>query len=489
MWTKIKSFLFKNTTDKQTVAKNTVWLTISNFGGRLLKAIVVIYAARVLGTTDYGLFSYAMTLAGFFTLFVDPGVNAMVMREIPKSNDTDRRHILSTTLVIKIFLVGISGLFIFFVAPYFSTLPGAKALLPIAACIVVFDSFREFFSSFIRARERMEWEAAIFLTTNAVIVVAGFLFLWYSKTAVAFGWSYVPGVLVGAILGGYILRDYLKNIFSYFSLKLIKPIVTSAWPFAVTGGLGFLLTNADVLIISWLKTASDVGIYGAAIRIIQIFYLVPMIFQFSTLPLLARLAANRDTEKFRNALERVVSVIFVASIPLAIGGFVVGTEVMRLVFGAAYASGGLSLKILMLTMLVDFPAAVISNAIFAYDHQKSLIVASAIGGVGNVILDIALIPHFGIAGSAIATLIAQIASNAYLWSAMKKINYFEVLPKLGKVALAGILMGLASFALLAIHTEIIVNILISTVIYFGLLVLFREHLLKDIAVTVGLKSS
>ena len=42
MFKKIKAFLFKNTTAKQTIAKNTFWLSISNFGGRLIKAIIII---------------------------------------------------------------------------------------------------------------------------------------------------------------------------------------------------------------------------------------------------------------------------------------------------------------------------------------------------------------------------------------------------------------------------------------------------------------
>ena len=86
MWQKIKSFLFENKTAKQTVAKNTVWLSISNFGGRLFKAAIIIYAARMLGAAGYGVFSYAVTLAGFFTLFVDPGINSVLIREGAKGN-------------------------------------------------------------------------------------------------------------------------------------------------------------------------------------------------------------------------------------------------------------------------------------------------------------------------------------------------------------------------------------------------------------------
>ena len=38
MWEKVKNLFFSNRTTRQTVAKNTFWLTVSNFGGRLLRA-------------------------------------------------------------------------------------------------------------------------------------------------------------------------------------------------------------------------------------------------------------------------------------------------------------------------------------------------------------------------------------------------------------------------------------------------------------------
>jgi len=170
-------------------------------------------------------------------------------------------------------------------------------------------------------------------------------------------------------------------------------IIKTAWPFAVTSALGALLTNTDILVISWMRSASEVGIYSAAIRIVQVLYLVPVIIQLSTLPVFARLA-KRDPEKFRFALERTISLIFLVSIPLSLGGMILGGGIMKLVFGSPYAVGGMALSILMLGLSFDYAGGIIGNAIFAYDHQKSLIVCSAIGGVGNVIFDLLLIPHW-----------------------------------------------------------------------------------------------
>ena len=479
MFAKIKNFLFLNTSTKQTVAKNTVWLTISNFGGRLLRAIVVIYGARVLGAAGYGVYSYALTLAGFFTLFVDPGLNAAIMRDASKSDEARRLEIFSTASIAKLVLLAFGVLIVLFVAPYFSTLPGAIALLPIVAFIIAFDNLRDFMFTFIRVREKMEWEAGIFLLLNLAIVVFGLVALAFHPTPVAFGWSYVAGTGLGFLVTLWTFRDYLRQSVSHFSAQLIKPLFASAWPFAITGALGILLTNTDILIISWMRSATEVGIYAAAIRIVQVLYLVPTIVQLSILPLLSRLAKN-DDQKFRAVLERVIGTIFLASVPLAVGGAILATPIMKFVFGTSYGPGGLAFGILMITMLVDFPAAIIANAIFAYNHQRSLIITSLIGGVANVVLDLILIPPFGMAGSAVATLFAQFLSNWYLWHTMKKINYFEVVPRLGRIAAAGILMGAVTFSLLALGVHVVLNVAVSSVVYILLLYFLHEPLFWEI---------
>ncbi len=479
MWQRVKSFLFENRNVKQTVAKNTTWLFISNAGGRLIKAVIVIYGARVLGAAGYGVFSYAVTLAGFFTLFVDPGINAVLIRDGAKASVKERWSLFSTTLVMKAVAMIVSIVIVIGIAPFFSTLPGAKALLPLVALIIIFDGTREFLASLFRAEEKMQWDAAAFLLANLGIAIFGFIFLHIATTPKSFTASYVAGTAVGALAAAWFLRHNFKKIIAKVSFGRMAGIIKIAWPFAVTGALAILLTNTDILIISWMRTAADVGVYAAAIRIVQVLYFIPAIVQLSTLPAFARLAKH-DNEKFRTALEHTLTLIFLVSIPISLGGAVLGTQVMGFVFGPAYVAGGVALSILMLGLLFDYATAIVSNAVFAYNHQRSLIICAAIGGFGNVLFDLLLIPRWGIAGSAVATLCAQILSNSYLWHIMNKLNQFHVLPKVGKIAAAGAAMAVATVLLSAAQLHVALNIMISGILYFVILFITREPLLAEI---------
>lgn len=476
---KIKNFLFKNTTTKQTVAKNTIWSSISQFGARIIKAVIVIYAARALGTAGYGVFSYAITLAGFFGIFVDPGINSVLVRDGAKATPEERQSLFSTTLIMKAIILALSVIVVIFIAPLFSTLPGAKILLPLVALIIVFDSTREFLASLFRAEERMQWDAASFLLENAAIVVFGFIFLWIAATPLSFTYAYVAGTAVGAITAIWLLRGRFKNVFAGASARRMKEIIQTAWPFAVTGALGILLTNTDILIISWMRSATEVGVYSAAIRIIQVLYIVPGVIQMGTMPLIARLA-KRDNERFRAVLERTLTLIFLVSIPLSLGGMILSTQVMQLVFGAAYISGGLALSVLMLNLSFDYAGSVVATGIFAYDHQKNLIISSTIAGVSNVLFDLLLIPRWGITGSAFATLGAQILGNSYLWYAMGKLNPFSVFPRLGRILGASVVMATVTALLFAAGMPVLLNVATSVIIYLLALLALREPLLREL---------
>lgn len=252
----------------------------------------------------------------------------------------------------------------------------------------------------------------------------------------------------------------------------------AAWPFAITAGLGALLTNADILIIDWMKTATDVGVYSAVIRIIQILYLVPLVIQYATLPILSRLAKT-DGPKFRSVLEQTLGVLFLISAPVSLGGMILAAPVLGLIFGPQYIAGGLAFSILLASLLFDYASSTMSIAIFSYDQQKSFIVAATIGGVSNVVFDLLFIPHWGIAGSAAATLIAQVATNSYMWSTMKKLNYFRILPRLKLIIPAAIIMVIGTIGLVALHVNLIINLIVSTAIYFGILTACKEPLLRE----------
>jgi O-antigen/teichoic acid export membrane protein len=170
---------------------------------------------------------------------------------------------------------------------------------------------------------------------------------------------------------------------------------------------------------------------------------------------------------------------------MAVGGAILGRPLMELAFGPAFASGGTAFSILMTTLLVAFPGSIVANAIFAFGHQKTMVVTSAVGGVSNVLFDLLLIPRWGMAGSAVATLLALTISNGYVWYMLRRLVDFDVVPHLGRIMLATGVMGLATYQLAYWHVPVIATIAASAALYFLTLRLLREPLLKNLIAVVS----
>lgn len=475
MFKKIKTLFLENKTFKQTIFKNAFWLTVSSLGGRLIKAIFIIFAARILGAAGYGVFSYALTLAGFFTIFSDIGLTGLITRETAKEY---KPEYFSTSLIIKFFLVGLSILIVIFVAPNFSRIPETLSLFPLAALLLAVDSFRDFSYSLIRAKEKMELEAFINISMNLAITILGIfvLFVWPNNKMLLI--SYIIGSAVGLALSVNTIRHYFKGIKLIFNKRVALEIVTAAWPFALLGLLGTIMINTDILMIGWFRTATDLGYYSAAQRPIQLFYLLPAILATVFFPTFSRLA-NKDNEKFRSILERTVTFSFLIALPLAIGGTILAPQVLTLLFGSGYLPATAAFRFLMLTLLWIYPSTLIGNAIFAYNQQRKFIGYIALGALGNVIFNYLLIPPFGIAGAAFATIVAQSLVNGLNWQEMKKINNFNTLRHLPKILIATFLMALFVWGLKMSGLNFLINLPLSILFYFGILYFLKEPLIIE----------
>lgn len=479
---RIKELLFSNRSAKQTVAKNIFWLSTSQIAGRLIRAGVIIYAARILGAAEYGIFSYALGLAGFFTIFADIGVSSIMTREIAKKPSETSGYFATSFWIKNVLLLG-TILAIVFVAPYFSKIDDATSLIPFVALLVIFDNFREFINAFFRAKEKMELEALVNISMNIAITVIGFVILYFTQTAKAITIAYVGSAGFGLLVAAVMTRNELLGTVRNFNEKFVKPILKSAWPMAILSLLGIFMFNLDIVMLGWFRSAEEIGQYSAAQRIVYILFMLPAIISNSIFPSLSKSAGENDKSKVSRIMEKSVSLSLFLAIPITVGGIVLGGPIMDLIYGSEYFAGALVFQILILTVLINFPSSMALNLIMVYDRQRKManyvIVTSAI----NFVLNLVLIPKFGIAGAAIATLVAHLIYRSLAWRMIKKINDFKTLVFIKKITIAAVVMGIFSFLLETIGIPVLANIAASALLYFAGLYLMKEPLVKEFLLT------
>lgn len=81
--------------------KNTSWIFIGRIGSMAISFLATLYIARVIGPTNYGQLSYAISFVALFGFLATLGVDTIAYRDLVKY--PEKRHaILGTALTIRI---------------------------------------------------------------------------------------------------------------------------------------------------------------------------------------------------------------------------------------------------------------------------------------------------------------------------------------------------------------------------------------------------
>ncbi len=473
------SFLKENKSIRQTILKNTFWLSFGEIVGRLLRAAIIIYAARVLGVEGFGIFSYVLGLAGLLTIFSDLGMAPVVVREGAKDPALRARY-FSTALGLSFILALISSVIIIFGTPLVTKFPVSQALIILIALVFVFDLFRGLAGSAIfRASEKMEGEATVNIVTQAVVVIAGFILVTKLRSPESLALAYAIGSGAGLFLALLLIRGYVRQFISRFDKSLIKPLLAASIPMSLAAILGAVMINTDTVLLGWLTDAAQVGLFAAAQKPILLLYIIPSFIAAGIFPVLARFAESNQ-EKFRLLTEKSLTAVLLFGLPIVAGLLLTTREIVDLLYGAEYLPSVNATRILGLTLLAMFPMSMLTNGIFAYNEQKFLTKVGLIGVALNALLDVILIPVWGIAGCALATLSVQIVTSTLIWFKMQTLNRFAVLGSLKKVIIATLAMSVAVFGLVFANIHILLIVPIAALIYLGTLILLKETLLKDL---------
>jgi O-antigen/teichoic acid export membrane protein len=475
MFRRIASLLLHNKSERQTVIKNTFWLTVVSVGGKAIRAVLVIYAARVLGAESYGAFSYALGFVAIFIGFSDIGINMIMNRDLAKYPER-QEPILATGLAIKGILMVLTYAAVFIAMP-FASIAQARVLIPFLAASLLFDGMRDFGFSMTRANQKMEVEAFISIIYQLVSVGAGFALLSISRTPLALAAAYVIGSFVGAVAILRYIQPLLANLRKNFDRTLFVPIIRDAAPFAIVIFGNTFLLYTDTILLGALKTGTDVGLYNAATKILQVVMIVPSLFLVSAFPVLTRKVAEGRAESL---IGRLFALTLLFAFPIAAGGVLFSDFLMTAVFGAGYAAAGPIFSVVILMVLISFPAGVIGYTILAKNKQSTIVKYNLFAAIFNIFLTYMLIKQYGNIGAALGTLLSQSIMFFGPLYELKKTERVHILTDSRRAFLATFVMCIGIIALRKIGVHNITNILIAPIVYGSTLLILKEALVYDL---------
>jgi len=168
----------------------------------------------------------------------------------------------------------------------------------------------------------------------------------------------------------------------------------------------------DQIMLGEMIGSEAVGVHSAALRLSEVWYMIPMIIVASLFPNIIE-AKKNSQELFNRRMQSLLNFLATLAIGIALVGTFVGDWLILLIYGPEYADASEVLKIHIWSGVFVFVGVAGSNWYLVENLQRLNLSRTIVGAVINIFLNVILIPSYGIVGAAIATVISQ-GFSAYL---------------------------------------------------------------------------
>lgn len=384
--------------------KNTGWLFFGKMTSMLAAFFVGAYIARYLGPAQYGLLSYATSFAGLFAIFSNLGIDNILNRELI-SRPENKEMLLGSGFFIKIIGSVLAVILITVTLFFIKTDSITTILILISALSFIFNAFGVidiYFQSQVLAKNTVRVQVISLIITS----ILRLLFIFLHLGLIYFAIAYLVDAVILSI--GFIL-SYKKtglNISKWkFDKEIIKMLIKNSWPLIFSGVAVVIYMKIDQVMIKNMIGNEAVGLYSVAAKISEVWYFIPALICSSLFPAIVN-AKKTNTIIYEKRLTNLYSLMFYVSTFIAIPISLLAGFVITTLFGPDYLEAIGALKIHIWAGIGVFWGIAITQFLVIENYTKIILSITAIGAICNVLINLLLIPKYGINGAAIATVIS-----------------------------------------------------------------------------------
>jgi O-antigen/teichoic acid export membrane protein len=422
--------------------KNTSLSISLNLVNKAANAIVFIIIARQAGVSQAGVFSLAITYILIFTAF-SIGMDELLIRQVARDRSMSSRYFgsflfLRLVMSISLYLV------LFVVVNYlFDYTPTTKFIILIMGLSIIPDGINYVGQALLTSHERFNIPV-VAATVSGVVKLGGiWLINLYGIAPVYIGWVWILGSTLSAVINSsaaFLISGKL-DIRDWWDMDFWSTQFKIGLPFLGIGTLATLEYQTDVVILSAVRSETDLGWYGAATTIIFALAIIPQAYRTAVYPLMVRY-----NEADESSLGRVFDLSFtylgIAALPIAVGITLLSPQIIEFVYGPEFFGSIIPLAVLSWALVFMFLNVPNSRMMLVKDRQ-SWALRFLIGSLSiNIILNLILNPFLGATGAAIArlsTVIVFFVPN--YWYVVHNLHAHNLIESLGRAVLAAIIMG------------------------------------------------
>ena len=403
---------------------------------------------RHLGQDGFGLYATALAFLAFFGAIGDWGLPQTATMRISKS-DADEKRIMANISGIRLLIS--AGILILtpIIAPLLPYPYELKIAIVIVAFAYVLSASYQILTGLFQKRLLMDQVTGAELAGK--IIQVG-LIAW----GVYHNWNFY--LIVGTLLVNMFLNFLFVYLFSKkfleikpaFEFKYWKDILKQSIPLGLATALTFVYFRSSTILLSVLRPPEDVGIFGAAQKVIENISFFPAMIVGLTMPLFSHYI-SKDKDKFRFLVNQNYKIFFILTVPLLIGGVLLSDKIILLIAGEEFIKSIPVLQVNLIALVLIFFGTLFMNVMIAAKLERSIFWALLICAVVSVSGNLVFIPIFSDIAYMVPAVISAITEGLvvgltgfFIW---KKLKFFPKAEKLPRILLAGLLMGVVIYFL------------------------------------------
>ncbi len=496
------------------LAHNTAAQLIGKMISTVLGLIAIGLLTRYLGPEQFGWYATTLAFLQFIAIMIDFGlipVTAQMMSEIPQhiaEADDDKltsyrskllKNLFGFRFVTALIGLGIAPL----IALFFPYPQEVKIAIAFTTINMLSVAMNQIFTGYYQAKLTTYFQALGEVVGRVILILGLVLCIYFDLGFIPVMWAItISSVVYTATLWlftrkntGAVALDWThKSLYVpkpdsaiglAFDFEVWKKIAIKMWPIALAVMFNVIYLRGDAVILSLYRDQIEVGLYGAAYRVIDIVAQTAMMIMGLMLPLLAYAWSKGDDQKFKEHFQLAFNVMMMFAIPMAVGLIVLSEQIMVVIAGDEFRTAALPLTLLSIAVFGIFVGGIFGHVVVAVNRQKEVLPIYFATALITLVLYLIFIPRFGMNGAAGASVFSELFAGFFLYLAVKKYTHISLsIIILGKAISAGLIMALILYML---RSNLIVAIGVGTVSYAAALLLFKAISMKTIREIVRLK--
>lgn len=473
-----------------TIIKNYLFNLSYQMLSFIVPLITTPYISRVFTENEIGQYSYTHSIVIYFVLFGNIGLNLYGQREIAynQKDVAEQKKIFYELIRLRLIFCALSTvLYIIFILSF-----KEYTMLFIIQIIDLIASALDI-SWLYQGREEFSRTVSIQSVVKILGTVAIFLFVHTPNDVVI----YAGCLSVPLLLGNLLMWLNLKRIFLGVQLEStsMKGHLRGALLLFIPQVAIEVYTVLDKTMIGSLTgDTGQVGYYEQAQKIVKTVLVIVTSLSTVMLPRVSSVLKEKSSKNVYAMIYKSYKVVFMLSIPLACGLFIVSEPLIEFFLGIRYIYSAKLIQIICPIIIFIGLASVSGNQfLLPMNMQKEYTRSVIFGAVTNVLMNFILIPRYGAAGASIATVFSEGVVTSIQFYSVRDFFKLKVILKeslnywISAFVMAVVLGRVAHINLPAIQKTLFEFVVGSTV-YFCCLLILKDPLIHSIFRTLKEKT-